>query len=525
MKKLYFLPLLFAVISSCKKEATRWETEWSAPLINDTLSLVNLVNDSTLLESGGYYYLDLERIREYDINKLIKIPDTTITEEFTIAVLNLTLNPGFSFVNSSEIHELNIPDAQLKKVILEKGYIDVTVKNPISTNAIFNVSLPSAKLNNVPFSQQYVAPPGTNANPGIITTTIDLSGYTLDLSGPFGADYNQLVSQITVSTDTNGPTVTITNQDVTTVKAKFRGVKLAYGRGYFSKSIAEDVTFDMDEMNIYGSGLFDLPATTLSFELENGLKVSGEGKLNYLTSTNSSSNTISLNAAQIGSSFNIDPATGWWSNLTPSTKILAFDNSNSNLEAFLENLGYKFIVGYEVKLNPWGNVSGGWDEFFPQSKLRVKMKAQMPMNLGMDQLVLRDTFEVNLNSDPNKTRVKSGDLIVSTSNAFPFSADIKLLLLDENNNVLHTIISPEKIESSVYGSLDANSNLNVSKNTLVFKLTESAASDANIVKNIVVQSEFNSPNAVSGVNEQQPIPVGAFLAVKLKTNFITENVF
>jgi hypothetical protein len=176
-------------------------------------------------------------------------------------------------------------------------------------------------------------------------------------------------------------------------------------------------------------------------------------------------------------------------------------------------------------LNPWGNISGGWDEFFPQSKLRVKLKAQLPMNIGMDQLVLKDTFEVNLNQDPEKTRVKSGDIILSTSNAFPFSADIQLQLLDENNNVLHTIVGSEKIESSQYGNIDPNTSMMVSKNVVVFKLSEAAAADVNLVKNILVQSEFNSPNPISGINEQQPIPVGAFLAVKLKTNFITENVF
>lgn len=512
---------------SCKKESTRWETDWSAPLINDTLDLSNMINDSTLDASGAYYYLDLERtLLNIDVNELIKIEDTTITETFTIAVANLTLAPGFNFVNSSEVHDLNIPDVQLKKVILQKGFIDVTVKNPIGTKAFFDVKLPGASIGGVTFDQEFVAPAGTNANPGVITQTIDLSGYTLDLSGPFGSEFNKLISQVDVATDPSGPAVNITNQDVTIVEASFRDVKLAYGRGYFGNRIISDTTiFDFDALNIYGSGLFDLPAASVTFELENGIKVGAEGNLHLVSNKNSAGNVIELSGSQLGTSFDVDPATGWWSNLAPSFKSLVFNNGNSNIESFLENLGYNYQVGYSIQLNPWGNVSGGYDEFFPSSKLRVKLKVQMPMTIGMDELVLKDTFDVNLNQDPEKTHVKSGSILLSTSNAFPFSADIKLFLLDANNNVLHTISGSEQIESSEYGTMDPSVNLKVRKNEISFVLSEAAANDANLIKKIVVQSRFNSPNGLTGVNEPQPIPVGAFLGIKLKTKFITENIF
>ncbi|MDG2440092.1 MAG: hypothetical protein P8M19_00355, partial [Crocinitomicaceae bacterium] len=59
----YTLLALMALFlfTSCKKENTVWETDWSVPVINDTLSLSNLVNDSTLAETGGFYSVDLNR--------------------------------------------------------------------------------------------------------------------------------------------------------------------------------------------------------------------------------------------------------------------------------------------------------------------------------------------------------------------------------------------------------------------------------------------------------------------------------
>jgi hypothetical protein len=526
VKRLLLIAFTVSLITSCKKEATIWQTDWSAPLINDTLSLADWLNDSTLADNGGYYELDLERtLYDIDINDLVEIEDTTIEEVFTISVLNLQLSPGFSFVNSTEEHTMDVQGAELKQISLRNGSIEVTVKNPIPTNAFFDVTLPGTTKDGVTFNQTYMAPPGTTNNPGIFTTSIDLTGYLIDLSGLLGSEHNKFRSQISVSTDPNGPTVNITNQDETIVEATFKDIEIAYAQGYFGNQLVNEVdTFDLDVLNIYESGAIDLPNTSITFEIENGIKVGGQSELFYVNNTNSQGSTVSLTGGQIGSSFNVDPAQGWWSNLTPSVKTITFDSGNSNIEAFLENLGYKNEIAYMIELNPWGNVSGGWDENFPQSRIRAKLNVNMPLNIGMHDLVLRDTFEIDLNQDPLKTRVLSGEIVLDAENAFPYNAAIDLMLVNSNGVVVHTISGSELLESSEYGALNAN-NLMVASSEIKFVLSEEAIADVNVIDRIIVQAHFNSPNpANSGISEQMPIPVGAFLGVKLKTNFVTENV-
>ena len=82
MRNTLFILLTFTLLlSSCKKENTVWETDWSAPVINDSLSLNNLVNDSTLENVSGYYFVNLERtLLDRGVNDVLVIPDTTITE-------------------------------------------------------------------------------------------------------------------------------------------------------------------------------------------------------------------------------------------------------------------------------------------------------------------------------------------------------------------------------------------------------------------------------------------------------------
>jgi hypothetical protein len=39
-----------------------------------------------------------------------------------------------------------------------------------------------------------------------------------------------------------------------------------------------------------------------------------------------------------------------------------------------------------------------------------------------------------------------------------------------------------------------------------------------------VETTFNTPNPATSLNEQQAIPVGAFIAVKLKTKFVFKAI-
>lgn len=531
MRTSIYLILLLSIIafSSCKKEKTVWDSEWGAPIINDTLTLQNLVDDSIVVENGmGYYDLDFEKVIELNVNDSITIPDTTINEKYTIALLNLTLNPGFSFINNVEEHDLNMPyGIRLGKIILKEGAINVKVYNPIGTKAFFNVLLPGVSKDGIQFNQQYEAPPGTNQNPGVISASIDLSGYEVDLTGVTGSEWNKFRSIVSVSTDPNGPTVVITNQDTTKVEASFSGFKLDYARGYFGDAeFSGDQTFTIDALNnYYGGGLFDIPSTTVTMELENSIKVSAQGKIDHLTNTNNQGSVVDFNHPQIGTEFYINAATGSWNNLVPSLKTFQFTSANSNLEAYVENLGHEHSLGFSIKLNPWGNVSGGWDELYPNSDIKLKLKVNMPLLYGLNDLIVQDTFEVNLNQEPDKTKVISGELIMDASNAFPYGAVAEIYLLNANKNVLHTISSPNGIESALYGSIDPESGLMVKKSQARFILTEEALADINQVKYILVRTVLNSPNPSSGVSEPQSIPIGAFIGVQIRTKFKTENQF
>ncbi len=523
MKKKYY-PLLLVfftvLITSCKKEKTSWDSDWHVPVVDDTLDLSNLVNDSTLNVMGGYYQVDLTRtLFDIGIEDIVKIPDTTINHSFVSAVQSLSVPPGFSFVNEIEEHELNVEEVQLKKIRVSGGTIEIKVFNPLGTKAFFTVQLPGATKNGIAFQEQYVVDAGTIQNPASKTATISLAGYDLNLTGIGGGGFNLLQSQLIINSDPLGPSVTITNNQVFNVEANFKDITVDYARGYFGNQVLEETKLlPLDIMNAIIAGSLDLPETSVTFEIENGMKLGAKATLVSLKNTNSSGNTIQLAASQLGTPVFLDPATGSWSGLNSSNESIVFNGVNSNLETYLENLGNEHEVAYQLELNPWGNISGGWDEIFPNSRLRVKVKAELPLSIGANGLTVCDTFNLDLEQKSDRSKVNSGKIILDATNAFPFSCGVTIHLLDANNNVLHVLPGESDLLSAVYGSLDPIDGLMKKSSQVVFNLTESAVNDVNLVKKVMVIAEFNTPDA-SGVNQQVSIPAGAFLAVKLRAAF------
>jgi hypothetical protein len=358
---------------SCKKEKTTWGSDWVVPMVSDTLSLTELENDSTLtINSFANYEVNLTRtIIDIGLKDVIQIPDTTIIQDYTISGGTITIPPGYSIVNQIEEHSLNVQDVQLKKIRVSEGVIKVTVYNPLATSANFVVQLPGVEKDGVQFSQNYSAPAATGSGPGSVTANLDISGYWIDLTGEFGNSYNVLQSKLIVTSSPTGPSVSLSSTDVIKVEARFEEIKMNYARGYFgNKILADTVSTTIDLMNAIESGSVDLPGTDLRFEIENGMKVSAKATLLTVSNSNNAGNVIALSSPQIGNPVYMEAATGSWSTLTPKYENLEFTSSNSNLESYLENLGKTHIIGYKLELNPWGNVSGGWDEIFHTADLK-----------------------------------------------------------------------------------------------------------------------------------------------------------
>lgn len=523
-----FLPvLLFGIIIvvGCKKNKTSWDTTWSAPLISDTLDLANLTNDSTLVIENGAYKIELNRkLFDFNLTELIEIPDTTVTETFTTPI-SIAAAPGFNIVNSIEEHKMNFKDVQLKSVIMSQGFIDVTIFNPLPTKTFFNVKLPGVSKNGIEFNKSYSVPAHSNGVDGTTTETISLSGYSLDLTGLSGGDFNFIKSQITATTDPDGVSVNVTPQDQIDVTATFRDVKINYARGYFGNQQFVDTTaLAIDVLSKVAGGTIDIPNTVIKLTFENGLKVAGKANLLFAENTNWDGQTVQLDHPQIGIPFNLDPAIGTWDNFTSGKKELEFTSSNSTIEQYIENLGVTHAFSYDIEINPWGNTSGSFDEMFSDSRLSVVLNASMPLNVALDDLTVLDSFDLNLGDVTDNFSLRSGQFKLETENAFPFDGEVTLYFIDELGQMIDSIQGSEKVQSGQFGSMN-NQGFMTANSTVLFTISETIGNKLEFVDKVVVRARLNTIDMNSGVPEQLPIPENAFLKFILKAKFTSTNSF
>lgn len=487
-------------MSSCRKEGTSWDTDWIAPIINDSLLVSDLVNDSTLeVNSDNSIQVILNRdLIDLNLSDLVEIPDTTVIQDFTIGLPTLTLPPGTNFVDEVQEHDFALNDAALFTARLNSGKAIITIENPIPSKGIFNVELPGVKRDGVVFSQIEEVPAANNGVNGKRTFELDLRYYSIDMTGVNGDSYNKLQSKMTVKTDPDGPSVVITNQDTVKFDIRFENLNVDYAKGYFGSTTITDTTeVDLDALSNVTGGSINLDEIDFDLTIANGIKVAAQGKITMVKSINFEDNTVDLTHPDMNQFLNLDPAQGFWAEHIPSQRVLEFNSSNSNIAPFLENLGSKYKVGYEIKINPWGNMTNGNDEIFPSSRIKLNLNADFSLDVAMTDLTVQDTFKVDFTSDQRFLKVKEGQFVLTTENSFPFGGSAELVMLNENNEPIGTVISSELLQAA---NVNSNSDGHTTKKqTITFDIDNELAGKLAEIKNIILKVEMNSAYASNNI--------------------------
>lgn len=500
LRNIFIIIVIVFSLFSCRKEGTSWDTDWISPVINDSLSVSNLVNDSTLevnVDNSIQVILNRDLI-DLNLSDLVVIPDTTVIQGFTLGVPSLSLLPGTNFIDEVQEHDFALGDVALVNARMSSGRAIITIENPIETKGIFNVELPGVSKDGVVFSQTEEVPAASGGANGVRTFELDLEQYFIDMSGVSGNSYNKLQSKMTVKTDPNGPSVTMTNQDVVKFNITFKDLTVDYARGYFGSTTITDTTeVFIDALANITGGSINLDEIDFDLTIANGIKVAAQGKITMMESVNYDNNNVVLSHPKINQLLNLDPAQGFWSDHIPSERLLNFETGNSNIVPFLENLGNQYIIGYEIKINPWGNTSNGNDEIFPSSRVKLNLDADFPLDVAMSNLTVQDTFEVDFTSDQRFLRVKEGQFILKTKNSFPFGGDAELILLNEDGQIIESIVSSEILEAAnVSVTNDSHESID---QVITFDINNSAAEKLPEVKNIILKVQMNSAYASSNV--------------------------
>jgi len=512
--------LLFLLVFSCKKEITRpsWEVDVSVPVIFSSMGIENLIPDSLLSsDSNGEVSLVFNQsVFKLNLDTLLNLPDTTVTDTFSIPVPfpSLNINPGQAIISTTENKRFDLNDIELSYVKIRSGQTSFFISSTISQPTIYEYTITNALKNGQPFHFTINVPAGTQANPSIVNGIYDFDGYELDLRGDTGNEYNKYKTIIKVSLDPDAIATTVYNSDQVIVKNTFTNLRPSYAEGYFgSQEIDvpyEETVFDFLQ-NI--SGTLDLNQVDIDFEIINGIGIDATAKIDTLKSVNTrNGNEVLLNHSFIGNSININRATNTGTTSIPSLYSINLNNGNSNTDLFLENLPNKIGTSMGILVNPMGNISGHHDFLYDDKTFDVRVKAEIPLDIIASGLTLSDTIELNIENE-NTDNINHGVLHVFANNGFPFSSELQLYLLNDAGNIIDSIVNPNLIYSAYTNSSQIVTATRETR--LDINLTQSQIEHLVNTKRILIKTIFNTSSLTQHVQIFNHYRIGIRITTEL----------
>jgi hypothetical protein len=501
IRKTVFLILLAAplLFSSCRKEMEQpsWDTQLLAPLIDASMTINNILPDSILQTNADSSMKIVFSNELYKINMdtLFNIADTTIHNGYAIPGV-FTLSPGqvIPFPSSSST-TYSLPGVELRTVIIKSGFVTFKVKSKIREVTNYLYSIPCATIGGVSFSRYITVPPRVGSAPGIYDQTFDLSGYTINLTGPAGTQINTIYTSLAANISTTAAdTVLVTPSDSLIIDNTFYDLVPYYAKGYFgnntySTGLSESAFTLFDRIV---DGTIQLEDVDFNFSIENPIGLDARLYVNNITSVNSrTGNTINLSNTLIGSPININRASESAGIIYPTYANFPLNTTNSNIKPMIENLPDKFGYSMQVITNPLGNISGSNDFIYSDRLLKAKLNMEIPLSIVANNLTLADTLDLNISQSNGTQNINDGSITLFANNGFPFDAKLQLYLLNENNTVRDSIFG--------YANTIVEAPINSSLRVIGKKLTKItvpiSADKMNILydtKKVVMKVKFNT---------------------------------
>jgi hypothetical protein len=509
MKKNPACLLLFILIfSGCRKEfkMPSWEMNLDAALVYSDMGIEDIIPDS-LLQVNSDNSINLvfdEKFFSYGIDSVVGIPDSTIRDSF-VSILSTYAGPNTTIFTNTDNNSLKINSTELTHLTLQRGHIDYRVKSTVMDTVIVTYTITTGTLSGGPLEVNVTLPPGSPSSPTIVTGTYDLAGADLDLTGVLHNTVNSYQTKFIAKTGPGNTGVSMDINSRVSIEVNFKDMLPSYARGYFGHIIDAEPLKEQafDFFKNLNTATVDLSHVDASLYISNGLGADARIKIDTVEAINTNTGAdVLLSHSIIGQSLNINRAQDLAYAALPYVFSTTVNSSNSNIESFLESLPDKIRYKLSVELNPLGDVSGHTDFLYTNSRVEAGINLNIPLNFIASGLTLADTVDFNLDDYDQKGKILSGRVRFNIVNGLPLTANLKVMMLDENNMVIGNLIGPLNIGGNSGGLADAQ--------TLYADLDASNIGIAYRAKKLVIHSTFATT------------PAGTFVSIYQTQRFKTQ---
>ncbi len=521
--KLIVAVMLLSLMQSCiKKEdfefdkiaETHWNPNVALPLIHSALSIDNILNltdTGTVLVDNTHFVTIVYKGNIYSIYgyEFLPLIDQSSNQAINLTAPEIvTLSSGSVTTTRNTILPFGVANGEhIDSMQLKNGMLDINISSVIRHSGVLTVSIPTAKLNGVPF-QKNIPFTFNNQVPVIANGSFDLSGYKFDMTTT--GSFNQFPVDYSVQF-TNSGNLTLTTETFS-IASSFNSLAIKNVFGYFgTRNIT--VNDDSSRISIFNNAIggtlyFDDPK--VQFLISNSFGMPLDAHFNSLYAYNATSGNIPIIGPGVPNPIPIFSPT-----IVGQTAHSNFslDKTNCNLGAAMsQNPQY---IGYNV--NAVSNTGGVTQNFLEDSsRLNIDVRVELPLYGYAGGLVVQDTVDFKLD---DVKEIEWAIFRINITNGFPVDANTQIYFLDSTSVILDSLISPpEQIINA--GLIDLATGI-VNQPTL--KTTDEYFSKARLkniynAKKIVIRGILNSYNVPTLVKIYSDYILDVRLGVKAQLN-------
>lgn len=350
--------------------------------------------------------------------------------------------PAQNLVNRKNDVQYAMGGPEFTNMKIQSGNVVIDVVSTMKDTIYIEYAIPGAVDpfgNSVSISTK--VPPAPAGGSTTVSEEFPLDDYTVDLRGSSGTGFNTFYQEFVARIDSTGNLVNISLLDSISLVYGLKDIVPKSVEGYLGQSseILRDTLRSIDAFRTIISGDLLFDQVDVLFNIENGIGVDADVVLHSITAANTRSGvTKTLTAPTvIGQVIPVQRAQK--NPFLPGITDVVLNTSNSNIKELLEILPDEISYDVSMEINPDGNAYNYQDFILENSRLKVNLDMDVPLNIIADDLVMQDKFSVDLNNMDHPENILSGDLILEVENDYPFEAELWFVFYDAFGTALDSI--------------------------------------------------------------------------------------
>lgn len=396
---------LFAALvlawTGCRQGPTRWELEVALPVVDATWGWNDVLGD-TLGEvaAGNPGVLKFEgEVGRVALDELAYLPDTLVENILTPAFVGgpFEVPPGAVLLDEQQDIVFQGIEQEFTSMLLEAGTILYEVRSKTDGYVRIRYDFPSVTLGGAPVVLEVVLPPSEGGEGQTATGAIDLASAHIDFTGASGDEVNRINSNLLIGTPEEiDYTAQVYGTDSIEVRMLFTGLEVREISGYFGQiHVGLNETASLFDADRFPTGVVSAQPTRADLTLHNTLGADLAFWVEALEFDG-----VPVGHPQMGQEQVLTRAD--WSTDPPVVDTWELDVLGCTPDLFevVGTLPEAVALEGGLQLNPLGNVTASNDFLRASDLPYLTLDLELPLMIGVEGLVIRDTLVLEPQSLP-----------------------------------------------------------------------------------------------------------------------------